>query len=126
MGTRTARSGHPGAAEPSVRTRLLDAAEELFYERGVAATGVDAAAGGSAFFRSAHAATTDHCAACSCPDAGPTARFDAPSACVSATMCAGSHPDAIGPVPHGPDFVRLALQRLRHPAKAHVQLSREV
>src|SRR5690242_11336930 len=42
MATRTARSGHPGAGEPSVRTRLLDAAEELFYERGVAATGVDA------------------------------------------------------------------------------------
>lgn len=32
----------PSSARPAARDRLLDAAEQLFYERGIAATGVDA------------------------------------------------------------------------------------
>ena len=41
--SKTAAGSRSGdSARPSARTRLLDAAEELFYERGVAATGVDA------------------------------------------------------------------------------------
>ncbi len=38
----TGPAGPAGPARGSVRTRLLDAAEELFYEQGLAATGVDA------------------------------------------------------------------------------------
>ncbi|MEZ0494022.1 TetR/AcrR family transcriptional regulator [Kineococcus sp. TBRC 1896] len=42
MATTPARPGRGRPQEGSARTRLLDAAEELFYAHGVAATGVDA------------------------------------------------------------------------------------